>query len=180
MLSSILLDDGPLTVHDFERLGRAPYRLILAGCDSGVAAPVGADELLGLVSSLGPLGAAGIVASILPVNDRAVVPLMLALPDAQRLFGVADEVDAVRCVLDGSRPAAEVIAALTPELPRSVVIRQPPRRSRLSESTQDTLDYFNHYALLGGIENLFGLPRLGYAKSPSLLVWSSSVFNAGL
>ena len=82
MFSSILLDDGPLTVHDFERLGRAPYQLVLASCDSGMAAPVGADELLGLVSSLVPLGAAGIVASILPVNDLAVVPLMLALHEA--------------------------------------------------------------------------------------------------
>lgn len=84
MFSSILLDDGPLTVHDFERLGRAPYQLVLAGCDSGVAAAVGADELLGLVSSLVPLGAAGIVASIVPVSDLAVVPLMLALHDALR------------------------------------------------------------------------------------------------
>ena len=82
MFSSILLDDGPLTVHDFERMGRAPYRLILSSCDSGVAAAVGADELLGLVSSLVPLGAAGIVASIVPVNDLAAVPLMLALHDA--------------------------------------------------------------------------------------------------
>ena len=82
MFSSILLDDGPLIVHDFERLGRAPYQLVLAGCDSGVAAPVGADELLGLVSSLIPLGAAGIVASIVPVNDIAAVPIMLALHDA--------------------------------------------------------------------------------------------------
>ena len=56
MFSSILLDDGPLIVHDFERLDRAPYRLVLAGCDSAVAAPIGADELLGLVSSLVPLG----------------------------------------------------------------------------------------------------------------------------
>ncbi|MGO8892336.1 MAG: CHAT domain-containing protein, partial [Streptosporangiaceae bacterium] len=30
MFSSILLDDGPLIVHDFERLGRAPYQLVLA------------------------------------------------------------------------------------------------------------------------------------------------------
>jgi tetratricopeptide (TPR) repeat protein len=82
MFSSMLLDDGPLIVHDFERLGRAPYQLILAGCDSGTAAPVGADELLGLVSSLVPLGAAGVVASIMPVNDLAVLPLMLALHDA--------------------------------------------------------------------------------------------------
>jgi hypothetical protein len=82
MFSSILLDDGPLIVHDFERLGRAPFQLVLAGCDSGVAAPVGADELLGLVSSLMPLGAAGIVASIVPVNDMAVVPVMVALHEA--------------------------------------------------------------------------------------------------
>ncbi len=82
LFSSIQLDDGPLTVHDLERLGQAPYRIILSSCDSGVAASVGADELLGLVSSLVPLGAAGIVASIVPVNDRAAVPVMLALHDA--------------------------------------------------------------------------------------------------
>ena len=82
MFSSLRLDDGPLTVHDFERLARAPYRLVLSSCDSGVAAPVGADELLGLVSSLVPLGAAGIVASIVPVNDEAAVPVMLVLHDA--------------------------------------------------------------------------------------------------
>ena len=82
MFSSLRLDDGPLTVHDFERLGRAPYRLVLSSCDSGVAAPVGADELLGLVSSLVPLGATGIVASVVPVNDEAAVPVMLALHDA--------------------------------------------------------------------------------------------------
>jgi CHAT domain-containing protein len=82
MFSSILLDDGPLTVHDFERLGRTPYQLVLSSCDSGVVATVGTDGLLGLVSSLVSLGAAGIVASIVPVNDLAAVPLMLALHDA--------------------------------------------------------------------------------------------------
>jgi CHAT domain-containing protein len=69
-------------VHDFERLDRAPYWLVLSSCDSGVAAVVGAHELLGLVSTLVPLGAAGIVASIVPVNDLAAVPVMLALHDA--------------------------------------------------------------------------------------------------
>jgi tetratricopeptide (TPR) repeat protein len=84
LFSALRLDDGPLTVHDFERLRRAPYRVVLSSCDSGVAAPVGADELLGLVSSLIPLGAAGILASVVPVNDPAAVPLMLALHDALR------------------------------------------------------------------------------------------------
>jgi len=79
LFSSLRLDDGPLTVHDLERLGRAPYRLVLSCCDSGLGAPAGADELLGLASSLVPLGTVGIVASVVPVNDAAAVPLMLAL-----------------------------------------------------------------------------------------------------
>jgi tetratricopeptide (TPR) repeat protein len=79
MFSSLRMHDGPLTVYDFEQLRRAPYRLVLPSCDSAVLAPVGADELLGLVSSLMPLGTAGIVAGIVPLNDRAVMPLMVSL-----------------------------------------------------------------------------------------------------
>jgi tetratricopeptide (TPR) repeat protein len=79
LFSALRLDDGPLTVYDFERLRRAPYLLVLSSCESGVAKPVGADELLGLTSSLVPLGAAGVLASVVPVNDRAAVPLMTAL-----------------------------------------------------------------------------------------------------
>jgi CHAT domain-containing protein len=73
------MHDGPLTVYDFEQLQRAPYRLVLSSCDSGVLAPAGADELLGLVSSLLPLGTAGIIAAIVPLNDLAVVPMMVDL-----------------------------------------------------------------------------------------------------
>jgi CHAT domain-containing protein len=110
MFSSILLDDGPLIVHDFERLGRAPYHLVLAGCDSGVAAPVGADELLGLVSSLMPLGAAGIVASVVPVNDIAVVPVMVALHEAlQRGATLPESLLAARRAAGGD-PLAEATA----------------------------------------------------------------------
>ena len=79
LFSSLRLDDGPLTVYDLERLRRGPRHLVLSSCDSGVIAPAGANELLGLASSLIPLGTAGIVASVVPVNDAAVVPLMLAL-----------------------------------------------------------------------------------------------------
>jgi tetratricopeptide (TPR) repeat protein len=79
LFSSLRLDDGPLTVYDLERLRRGPRWLVLPSCDSGVAAPAGADEVLGLASSLIPLGTTGIVASVVPVNDVVVVPLMLAL-----------------------------------------------------------------------------------------------------
>jgi tetratricopeptide (TPR) repeat protein len=77
--SSLRVDDGPLTVHDFELLRQAPYRLVLPSCDSGRLAPAGADELLGLATALLPLGTAGIVASVVAVNDAATVPLMLGL-----------------------------------------------------------------------------------------------------
>jgi CHAT domain-containing protein len=79
LFSALRLDDGPLTVYDLERLRRGPRHLVLSSCDSGVAAPVGANEVLGLASSLIPLGTAGIVASVVPVNDIAAVPLMVAL-----------------------------------------------------------------------------------------------------
>jgi CHAT domain-containing protein len=79
LFSSLRMSDGPLTVYDFEQLRRAPYRLVLSSCDSGVLAPAGADELLGLVSSLLPLGTAGIVAGVVPLNDDALVPLMVSL-----------------------------------------------------------------------------------------------------
>jgi hypothetical protein len=79
LFSSLRMQDGPLTVYDFERLDRAPYRLVLPSCDSGMVASAGADELLGLVSSLLPLGTAGILASVVPLNDHAVVPVMLDL-----------------------------------------------------------------------------------------------------
>jgi len=87
MFSSLRLDDGPMTAHDVERLRRAPFRLILPSCESGLLAPAGADELLGLASALLPLGTAGIVASVAQVNDRAAAPLMLALHRRLRSAG---------------------------------------------------------------------------------------------
>lgn len=79
LFSALRLDDGPLTVYDLERLRQGPRHLVLSSCDSGVLVPAGADEVLGVASSLIPLGTAGIVASVVPVNDLAVVPLMVAL-----------------------------------------------------------------------------------------------------
>lgn len=36
---------------------------------------------------------------------------------------------------------------------------------------------YNHYSLLGSIENIFGLPRLGYAQTPGLNTFGLDVFN---
>jgi tetratricopeptide (TPR) repeat protein len=98
LLSALSMHDGPLTAYDFEQLRRAPYRLVLSSCDSGVLAPTGANELLGLVSSLLPVGTAGIIAAVVPFNDRAAVPVMVNLHRqlrAGRTF--AEAMCAVRC-----------------------------------------------------------------------------------
>jgi tetratricopeptide (TPR) repeat protein len=76
MFSELRLSDGPLTVYDFERLKRVPYRLVLSACDSGRVAAVGTDELLGLATTLLGMGSAGVVSSITVVNDAATVPVM--------------------------------------------------------------------------------------------------------
>ena len=97
LFSSLRMQDGPLTVYDFEQLHRAPYLVILSSCDSAVGAPAGADELLGLVSSLLPLGTAGIIAAIAPLNDQAVVPVMVTLHRQLRQGGsLAESLSAVR------------------------------------------------------------------------------------
>jgi len=97
LFSAIELDDGPLTVYDLERLRQAPYRVVLSSCNSAVGEAVGADELLGLVSSLISLGCAGVVASVVPVNDPATVPLMLALHDHLRGgYGLAEALTLAR------------------------------------------------------------------------------------
>lgn len=74
LFSCLRLDDGPLTLVDLSRLRRAPYRLVASSCNSGVSAASGSDELLGLASALAPLGTAGLLASVVPVNDAAAVP----------------------------------------------------------------------------------------------------------
>ena len=109
LFSSLSLDDGPLTVYDLERLRRGPRYLVLSSCDSGVIAPAGANELLGLASSLIPLGTVAIVASVVPVNDAAAVPLMLALH--RELRRGASLAEALRDARQGSE--SDPVAAAT-------------------------------------------------------------------
>ncbi|MDQ1287977.1 MAG: hypothetical protein QG622_1542 [Actinomycetota bacterium] len=97
LFSSLNLDDGPLTLYDLEQLRRGPRCVVLSSCESGAVAPAGADEILGLASSMLPLGTDSIVASVVPVNDVAVVPLMLDLHRRLRAgLGVAASLRDVR------------------------------------------------------------------------------------
>ena len=113
LFSSLEMADGPLTVHDLERLQVAPYRLVLSACESGVLAPVGADELLGLASALFSIGTAGLVCSIAEVNDDATAALMLDLHDhltSNADGGLAGALLAARRAAQGN-PTREATAA---------------------------------------------------------------------
>lgn len=111
LFSALDLDDGPLTVHDFETLASPPHRVVLSACESGVLAPVGAGELLGLVSALLSVGSAGVAASVVVVNDEATVDLMVdlhaALEEGDDLAGALLR---ARRAADGN-PAHEATAA---------------------------------------------------------------------
>ena len=112
MFSSLQLADGPLTIHDLERLRRPPHRLVLSACDAGLGASVGADELLGLVSALMAVGSAGVLAAVLPVADTSVVELSVLVH--RRLLAADDLAEAARAArgdLAGDPVAAATAAA---------------------------------------------------------------------
>jgi hypothetical protein len=92
LMSSLSLDDGPLTGYDLGRLRRAPQRLVLSSCESAVSAPAGADELIGLISALLPLGTRSLLASVVAVNDVATSTIMVSFHELLRgglSFGAA-------------------------------------------------------------------------------------------
>jgi CHAT domain-containing protein len=79
LFSSLLLADGPLVIHDLERLPRAPHTVVLAACDGGRSVVHTGDELLGLAAAFLARGSAQLVASVLPIPDAETTPLMVEL-----------------------------------------------------------------------------------------------------
>ena len=77
--SAIELADGPLTVYDLERIRRAPRRLVLSACDSGLSAVRPGDELMGLAGAVFSLGASTLIASVAPIGDDVTKALMVEL-----------------------------------------------------------------------------------------------------
>lgn len=77
--SAIELADGPLTVYDLERIRRAPRRIVLSACDSGLSAVHPGDELMGLAGAVFSLGTSTLIASVVPVADDLTKSLMVEL-----------------------------------------------------------------------------------------------------
>jgi CHAT domain-containing protein len=84
LFCALELADGALTVYDLERLRRAPRRLVLSSCESGLSAVRAGDELMGFTAAVLALGTATVIAAVAPVPDEATQGLMLALDDELR------------------------------------------------------------------------------------------------
>jgi tetratricopeptide (TPR) repeat protein len=109
MFSGLLLSDGHLTVQELELRDLAPYRVILAACESSADIAYTGGELLGFVSALIARGTAGVLGSIQLVPDEATaqfmhriheqlrdeVTLAHALHSARRSLDVDDPADLV-------------------------------------------------------------------------------------
>ncbi|NYE38836.1 tetratricopeptide (TPR) repeat protein [Nocardioides cavernae] len=114
LFSSLTLADGPLLVHDLQRLERPPHRVVLSACESGVMQPVGDQELLGLSAALLSMGTAGVVSSLAEVDDEATVEVMVALHARLREGGgLGDALLAARRAAAGSPVLAATAASFT-------------------------------------------------------------------
>ncbi len=114
LFSSLALADGPLLVHDLQHLRRPPHRVVLSACESGVMAPVGDQELLGLAAALLAMGTAGVVSSLAEVDDAATVEVMVALHAALRAGGgLGDALLAARQEASGDQVVAATAASFT-------------------------------------------------------------------
>lgn len=76
LFSSILLVDGPLFAHEFQRVGVGAEHVVLSACDVGRARVRPGEEGLGLTSALLACGVRTVVAAVAPVRDEVAAAVM--------------------------------------------------------------------------------------------------------
>lgn len=109
--SALQLADGPLTVHDLERVREPAHHWVLAACDVGVAGRPGAADLEGVLAVLFRRGAGGVVAATVAVPDLPTKAYMRALHDAlSRGASLATAVRDARLATAAQGPAARAAA----------------------------------------------------------------------
>ncbi|HEV7189541.1 MAG TPA: CHAT domain-containing tetratricopeptide repeat protein [Lapillicoccus sp.] len=114
LFSSLMLWDGPLMLHDLDRLTQPPRSVVLSACDSGGLMPLGQNEALGLVSGLLAIGCRSVVASVVPVNDAATVSVMAEVHSAVAVGGsLAEGLLAARTALAQDPLLAATAASFT-------------------------------------------------------------------
>ncbi|HEU0100858.1 MAG TPA: CHAT domain-containing protein [Mycobacteriales bacterium] len=111
--SYLRLADGPMTVYDLESLEHVPALVVLAACDTARTSVCLGNEVLGLAAAFLGMGTSALIASLVPVADAAVAPLMVSLHERlRRGASPATALDAVQAEALGSGSPAQVAAAL--------------------------------------------------------------------
>lgn len=88
LFSSLELTDGPLSMHDLDRLRRPPRLLVLSACESGLSSVRPGDELMGLAAALLARGTSTLIGTVVPIPDDRATPVVRALHEGLRA-GVA-------------------------------------------------------------------------------------------
>lgn len=101
MFSSLDLADGPLTIHDLERLAAVPHLVVLSACDVGRSLVRPGNEVVGVVAAFLHLGSAALVASVVPVPHDVATRVTVAFHHA----------------LAAGRTPAEALATVAPREP---------------------------------------------------------------
>jgi tetratricopeptide (TPR) repeat protein len=78
LFSAIHLADGPLMVHDLERLARGPHSVVLAACDAGQSVVRAGDEIMGFAATLLASGTRQLIAPVVTIPDVETAPVMAA------------------------------------------------------------------------------------------------------
>lgn len=78
LFSSVVMGDGPVFAHEFQRSGIAAEHVVLSSCEVGRTHVRVGDEALGLTASLLATGVQSVVAAVGPVGDEDAHAVMTA------------------------------------------------------------------------------------------------------
>lgn len=97
LLASMPLGDGVLTAYDFMAMRAAPRVVVLSGCSTGIARPLGTHAAIGFAAAIRSAGTQVVIATNVPVEDGA--PLVAIM-------------DSFHSLLCAGQPPAEVLREL--------------------------------------------------------------------
>ena len=131
LFSSVVMGDGPVFAHEFQRSGVGAEHVVLSSCEVGRTHVRVGDEALGLTASLLATGVRSVVAAVGPVGDEDAHAVMTAYHQvlAQGL-DAAEALEIASAGVEEGRLFCAFGADWAPMPARGRRRRQPPERVR--------------------------------------------------